>query len=536
MSQAEIARRSTRGSFALFAGNLATTVVSFVAITLIARLLGPSQYGVYALAILVPNILLNFLGFGMNSGITRYAALHLSQGRPDLARRMTMNGVAFVVLSGVVLSAVSAAGASLLSGFVLHRPDIASSVRLASLLIFGQAVFQAAISALLGWSRMGEISATNVLQSLLRFAIAVPLIVLGFAVTGALLGNVLSVILGGLVGLAVLVRRMAAGDGGVRLRPLEGFSEDVRSMLSYGATLFVGQFAANVSTQFVVVVLAAFASDATVGFYQSANNFVTAITLTSGAMSQALFPAFAHLDGVRGDLRRAFAYAAKYTAFVLTPIVFLLMGASVQIIGVPLGPSYRVASGYLVILAFSNVPFFLGHGVLQSFFNGVGRPRLYTAFSVAAAVVLVGLAPILAIGAGLGVPGLVAAILASNLTSVVAGLYLASRYFHARTDLSAALSILAASILAFLSVLPIDLWGPVRAYALAAEVAVFAAVYLTAAPLLRAVGPDDLDVLDSAVSGLGRFRAVVTPLLAYERFVLRRTRRASLRSDGRTDD
>ena len=104
---------------------------------------------------------------------------------------------------------------------------------------------------------------------------------------------------------------------------------------------------------------------------------MTAITLTSGAITQALFPAFAHLEGVKGDLSRAFTYATKYMGFVLTPIIFLLMGASIQIIRVPLGPSYGVASGYLALLSFANISFLFGHGVLPSFFNGVGRPRLY---------------------------------------------------------------------------------------------------------------------------------------------------------------
>ena len=74
-------------------------------------------------------------------------------------------------------------------------------MQLASLIIFAQAVFQASISALLGWSYMGDISITNVCQSILRLVIAVPLVVSGFAVFGALVGYVLSVALGGVVGL-----------------------------------------------------------------------------------------------------------------------------------------------------------------------------------------------------------------------------------------------------------------------------------------------------------------------------------------------
>jgi O-antigen/teichoic acid export membrane protein len=510
-----------RGSFALFAGNFLTTVVSFVAVIIIARLLGPSLYGEYTLSILIPSLLLNLLGFGVSSGITRYAAYHLSQGRPDLAKRMTINGVAFIVMFGAVLTAVSYASGGFLSGSLLNRPGITSLVQFASLLIIAQALFQAGISALLGWSHMGSISLTNISQALLRLAIAVPLVVLGFAVFGALVGYVVSVSLGGVLAIALIFRRM----GGAGVRPLQGFTEDVRTMLSYGWTLFVGLFATNISAQYVVVILAAIASNTYVGYYQSANNFVTAITITSGAITQALFPAFAHLEGTKGDLSRAFAYATKYMGFVLTPIIFLLMGASIQIVQVPLGPSYSVASGYLVLLSFANISLLFGLGVLPSFFNGVGRPKFYMVFSLAGAGVLVVLAPVLSIVLGLGVPGLIYSILVSNMVAVSCGLYLSARYFGARIDFRAALSILGSSILAFLAVVPLELSHFNDLALLILEIVVFAAVYLTAAPLLRVLGTEDIAVLTSAMTGLGRFQSLVLPVLAYERFIMRHSGR-----------
>jgi O-antigen/teichoic acid export membrane protein len=274
-----------------------------------------------------------------------------------------------------------------------------------------------------------------------------------------------------------------------------------------------------------VVILAVIASNSFVGFYQSASNFVTAITLTSGAMTQALFPAFAHLEGIKGDLSRAFAYATKYMAFALTPIIFLLMGASIQIISVPLGPSYSVASGYLALLSFANISLLFGLGVLPSFFNGVGRPRFYMIFSVAGAGVQLALAPLLTIGLGLGVPGLIYSVLVSNMVAVAIGLYLASRYFQARMDLQAALSILVSSILAFLVILPLEMSRFNDLVTLILEVIIFAPVYLTAVPLLRGLGPEDLEILGSAFAGLGRFKSLVLPILAYERFIMRHSGR-----------
>src|SRR5208282_3489808 len=160
---------------------------------------------------------------------------------------------------------------------------------------------------LLGWSQMGRIAATAVFQSFLRLLIAVPLILAGYAVYGALAAYIISVSVGGVAAFFLLWRSM---DG--RLGRLEGFGTDVWTMLGYGKELFLGQFAASISPQYVVAVLALIASNTYVGYYQSAANFATIITLSSTAMTTALFPAFAHLEGTGSDLSRAFAHATKY--------------------------------------------------------------------------------------------------------------------------------------------------------------------------------------------------------------------------------
>jgi stage V sporulation protein B len=516
LSDVEIAQRSTRGSFALFAGNFLSTVISFVAILFIARLLGPGDYGLYTLSVLVPTILLNFLGFGVNSGITRYAAYNLSQGDPGVARRMTVNGATFVLMVGVALSAVDYLAAGFLAGAILHRPDIAPMLRISASFILAQAVFQSGVAALLGWSYMGKIGATNIVQAALRLGVVVPLLYLGYGVYGALAAYFVSVALGGLLAYSLLWRGMR---GPIASRG--HFGPDVRTLLSYGRELFVGTFVTSISAQYVVLILAVIASNAYVGYYQSASNFIAAITLTSGAITQALFPAFAHLEGSGSDVARAFTYATKYMGFAITPIIFLLMGASLQIIRLPLGSSYATASTFLTLLALSNISFLFGLGVLPSFFNGMGRPRYYMLFSVSAAAVLFALAPLLSIVAGLGVVGLILSIFSANVVAVVIGLYLASRFLDAHVDLRACVSILASSLLAYLAVVAISRLHLEDAILLPVEIIVFVFVYLTAAPLLRAVGPEDLGILQSALSGLGRFQVVVQPVLRYERFVLR---------------
>lgn len=525
MAHVEIAQRSARGSLSLFLGNLGSTAISFFAIVFIARYLGPSQYGLYSLALLVPGLLLNLLGLGVNSGISRYAAYNLSQGRPEVARRMTLNGAAFILIFGLVLSALCFAFAGPLAQFVLHRDSMTPLVEFASLVILAQAVYQSGTSALLGWSQMGRMATTAVAQSAVRLFLAVLLILAGYALYGALAAYFLSVSLGGLMAF-LLLRRSMTGRGS---RTLEGFAGDVGVMLRYGRELFLGQFAASVSPQYVLAVLAVIASNAYVGYYQSAANFATIITLTSSAITTALFPAFAHLEGTGSDLGRAFAHATKYMGFILAPLVFLIAGASRQIVDVALGSSYSASSGYLALLALSNVALLFGYGVLPSFFGGAGRPRLYTVSSLAGVLVLLGLAPALGIVLRFGITGLILSVLVANVITTVVGLLLASRFAGAGLDVRACLSTFFSSLIAFAVVYGLSLLEVSDFLLLPVQVAGFAVIYLTCAPLLGAIGDGDLDIIESAISGLGGFRTLVRPLIAYEREVLRTFRRSEAR-------
>lgn len=516
MAHVEIAQRSTRGSFALFGGNFLSTVISFFAILFIARLLGPSNYGVYALCVLVPNILLNFLGFGVSSGITRYAAYSVSQNDTEAAKRFTLAGILFVLLFGTILSSIDLAASGLIATSIFHRPTITPFLRFSSSFIFAQAVFQSGVSALLGWSYMGRIAWTNIIQSALRLAIVVPLLLLDYAVFGALIAYFTSVFVGGLLSYFLLAKAMK----GVRLSASE-FVSDVRILLAYGRELFVGTLATNFAPQYVVALLAIVASNAYVGYYQSASNFTTAVTLTSGAVAQALFPAFAHLEGAGADIPRAFKYAVKYMGFAITPIIFLLMGASLQIIRLPLGSSYSAAAYFLALLALSNLSMLFGSAVLPSFFNGLGRPRYYMIHSLFGLLVLIVLAPLLGIVVGLGVTGLILSLFIANMMGLVMGLYLAARFLSSRVDYRACLSILGSSVVAYLCVLAVSGLKTRDLVLLPAEILVFLGVYFTACPLTGAIRYEDVQILESAFLGLGRFEALVRPILKYERFVLR---------------
>jgi O-antigen/teichoic acid export membrane protein len=533
LSGVEIARRSTRGSLVIFAGNFLSTAILAVSSIVIARLLGPASYGSYSLVIVIPSIFQLFVGLGVGSAITRYSAYHITKGEGDLAKRFSINAMTFLVIFGVALSALCYASAGFLSGALLHREALTPLVQYISIVILAQAIFQSSISGLVGWNSMGVASVASILQAALRVSIAPILVVFGFGVLGALTGYTAGYLLAGVVAtlafyLYSLRRRSSSSraEGALGTKnSLDGFYTDVKDMVAYGFPIYMGTVLVGLSNYYVTVLVAATAANAVVGYYQAANN-VTAITsLTSSALTVALFPAFSSLHGIGADTGAAFRQATKYVAFLICPIVLFLMAASGLIMTILYGDAFSSAGIYLLLLALADLPPVIGVQVASVYFNGIGRTRLTLIVGVVGATVIFALSPILGFILELGVRGIIYATIISAALSAALALFFASRYLNTRVELGSLGAIMAASILGFLAVLPMSLFPHhllvPRSVALLTEAFVFLLVYLTSAPLLRGIGTSDIERLETTIAGLGVFAALLRPILRYELLVLK---------------
>ena len=515
-SHVQIAQRSVRGSLILFVGNFLQALIAAISVIIVARLLGPGNYGVYTLSLVIPVLVQIFLGLGVDVAATRYTAYYLSIGKPEDAKRFSRNAFLFLILFGVLLTAVNYALATLVSSQLLQRPGITQFVQVASVVTLGQAFFGAAIAALIGWNSMKLVSASEAVQAILKMGLSIGLVLAGFGVMGAVLGYAASYLLAGAFAASALyVMRLRGPRGDLRT-----FARDIKEMTRYGFPLFIGSSIFGLASSYLVIVLASIASNAIVGFYAAANNITIPISLISSAIGSALLPAFASLDGTGGDLAAGLRYAVKYVAYVVTPVVAFLIPAAVALLDLLYTRTYSSGVNYLQLLSVANLPIVLGYPVLSIFFNGVGRTRLTMYTTTSSAIVLFVFAPLLGAVLGLGVPGLIYATLLSNLTSTVVGLALAAHYMHITIDYRSASGVFAASLVATALTLPITFAPAPEIAILIAQMLVFLAVYLTAVPLLRGINRGDIVRLEAVIGGFGPLAVLVRPLLRFERGIL----------------
>jgi O-antigen/teichoic acid export membrane protein len=274
------------------------------------------------------------------------------------------------------------------------------------------------------------------------------------------------------------------------------------------------------ASSYLVLILAAIASNTVVGDYGAAINITSPIGLVSFSIGSALLPAFASLDGTGGDLAAGLRYAVKYVAYVVTPLVAFLIPSAVVLFDIVYTPTYSPGIVFLQLLAASNLPIVLGFSVLPVFFSGVRRTRLAMYATISSAVVLIVFAPLLGVVLGLGVPGLIYASILSNFTLTAVGLALSARYMRITIDYRSASGVLAASLVAMGLTFPISLLPVPEIAILLIQMIVFATVYLTTVPLLRGISLDDITRLETAVVGFGSLAVLVRPILRFEKSIL----------------
>ena len=78
-SLGEVAATSAKGSFTLFVGNSVALLVNAAGSILVARMLSPSEYGLFSVSLVIPGLFMLFSDWGVNSALFQFIARSRSQ-------------------------------------------------------------------------------------------------------------------------------------------------------------------------------------------------------------------------------------------------------------------------------------------------------------------------------------------------------------------------------------------------------------------------------------------------------------------------
>lgn len=514
----EVAREALRGSFFVFIGNTFSTLILVVTSIAMARLLGPSGYGLYSVTLIVPSLMLLFTDFGVDAALVRFVSRLRSECNSDSVYGIVKTGVLFKMASSTSMTLLAFMLADILASQVLNRSGTGQLIRAASLYVLGGSLVATSNNILAGLDKMDRFALVSIVQAIVKASLALALIALGFGVVGALAGHVSGSLAAGFIGIA-----MAFGLSGLRGKGNigEGGSySTLKSMLRYGLPLYASTLTAGLLGQYQSVVLARLTSDVEVGNYTVAAAFSSAVALLTTPISTALFPAFSKVSPNKheSELRSLFSNSLRYTLFLVIPAATFIATNSQPLVALFYGSSYAQAPLYLSIYS---IIFIIGGFslVLSSLFNGIGRTDMSLKATLIHLPFLLVLAP--ALTWLFRVQGFICALLTSSMPSLTYSAFTAKEDYGLGFDLRHLTKVCAASLLSSLPAIALSfLSSGSRPEVVVLEAALFGLTYMTLTPVIGAISEVDIVNLRSVTKGLRVIGPLANLALSYEEKII----------------
>ncbi len=316
------------------ASSIATTILQFLQLAILARLLSPTDFGLMAMIMVVLGFAQAYADMGISNAI-----IHRQDATKDQLSSLYWLNIFVSVLIFAVILIVSP-----LIVVFFREPKLASLLPWSALVFLitpiGQQ-FQILLQKELSFRPLAMI---EVVGAVIGFITAV-----GFALAGA---GVISLILGQLANTAGR-SFMLAGIGLRRWRPLLHFRTiDLQGYLGFGLYQMGEKSINYLNSNLDKILIGSLLDAQALGYYSLAWNLaIQPISRISPIVTRVAFPVFAKLQDKIDILRNGYLNVLKVLSIVNFPILMGMMATAPVLIPVVFGQKWLPAVGLLQILS-----------------------------------------------------------------------------------------------------------------------------------------------------------------------------------------
>jgi O-antigen/teichoic acid export membrane protein len=472
-----IARQAARGTLFLGVAHASLTAAGYVVAVLLARGLGPVDYGVYGIVYSILMTIEVIARIGIPQAVSRLIA-----EAGDRAPRMAATGVTLTFGVYLVVFAIFWIAAPALAD-IFNVPNGAWLFRIAAIDIPFYGGYIIAAHILNGRRTFGPESVAVLLYSLVKVVGITIVFLHGATVVQALLVNALS---------SVVAFAWAAWAGGRdSFVPTLAHSRTVIRLAVPVAIAGLGVQLLMSIDLWALNAVGWAVPRATKGLYVAATNLGRMPTVMSFVMQAVLIPTIARAIGMgdRAQARRTVLGAMRFLAITLVPVATIVAVEAEPLLELMFTDSFAAGAPLLRLLVFAhglgNTIFATLCGILLA--AGEEKVSARVALAAAGAALIVDPLLVLALGA-------IGAALGALLTT--AGAVLATAVLTARqTGPLIEMGVLARTVAATAVVAVIAWYVPAHGLMLLIELFVLGLVYLALLPPFRLVTRADLAVL-----------------------------------------
>jgi len=352
-----------------------------------------------------------------------------------------------------------------------------------------------------------------IIQSIVKTALIIGLVLLGLGTLGAVTGFTAASLIAGLAGIllmwTVYKSLPKATDGKLEIM------STIKIMLKYGLPVSIATILSGFLSTFLSYILAIFVTNnATIGNYNLALNFSVLISFFATPVTTMLFPAFSKLDYKKDHetLKNVFQYSVKYAALIVVPVTAMVVALAQPAIGTIYQNRYAEAPLFLALFSISYLYTAFGNLSIASLLNGQGFTKFNMKLSILTAAISFPVGFILI--SQFGVIGLIMTTLTTGLPSLFISLRFVKNNFKVSIDWLSSIKILFSSVitavLTYVLISQLAFSNPIR---LLIGIIAFVVIFIAATLVTRTINEGDLKSLREIINVLGPLRRPLLFLL-----------------------
>ena len=509
----KMGKASATGSFQLFIGRIASTVMLSISSIIVGIIINPGEFGLYTIAIIPAATFILFQDWGVGSAMTKFCANYRGEKREGELRSIIVSGLTFKAITGLSLTFLSLLTANFVASTIFNNPELTFLVTLVSVTIFFDAIYGSSLSVFVGFERMELSTITMIVSATVRSLLSPLLVYLGFGAVGVVVGFTAASAASGVTAVVLLYfiifRKLPLGS----VNKVTMF-QTLKPLLIYGIPLSIALIIGGVLPQVSNFMMASFVDVVMIGNLGIAANFAIFLSFFTLPIITVLFPAFSKLDPLvdKQILKTVFESSVKYSSLFLVPATLALMVLSAPLINTIFGDKWPFAPLFLTWSIIGNLVVLLGNLSYNRLLVATGETTLLMKLNVLTLCTGVPLAFLLI--PPLGILGVIIVGNVAGVPTMIIGLHWTWKRYETKADLRKSARIFFASAIAgattylFLNTFVTAPWIMLLSGAI-----LFLVIYIVSVSLVGAINRIDIKNLRVMFSELGPISKLLQLLL-----------------------
>ncbi|MFO7872571.1 MAG: flippase [Candidatus Undinarchaeales archaeon] len=316
---------------------------------LIARLFGPSDYGLFSLGISVFAIGTTVAKMGLPQGVARFVAFYKGKkDKPRLKGTLT-SGYKLTLITGTLIGIILFILSDWLSIFVFNNPGFSSILKAFSIAIPFNAFLIVTVGGMRGFQKLKyKVYSYDIFHHSMILILILVAFWLGFGILGASIGYALSFIFSACVAFYLLNNKIfSVFNKKIKSKPV------YKNLLNFSVPLMFASVLLSLIGKLDTLMLGIFSTSAQVGIYNAAFPTAFLLTLVLGSTEMIFMPMSSEMlaKNLMDEIRSVFHVVTKWMFSITFPLLLLMVFFSRPLLRILFGAEYVSGAAALSILA-----------------------------------------------------------------------------------------------------------------------------------------------------------------------------------------